>query len=637
MSDATSDAKLLREFSQTGSAAAWAELSRRYTDMVYSAARRQTRDSHLAEDITQAVFILLSQRAHKIRGNTNLIGWLHQTTRYTAANALKIQRRRQFHERAHAAQEPIMTSPRGPERWTELAPMIDQAVGRLDKTSRTAVLLRYFQNKTVQEVASETGVSVDAAQKRLSRAIQKLRTVLTASGFVVSAVAITSLLAEKSVEAAPNSLHPSIAEITAGSNRGASPLAREIATRTKSWLLLRQFQTVATLCAAIGLCALPLLLLQSPTAPADAPPLSGTTVAGSGIPAAVSVWNSSVGDSIPKPWPLALPGAICGSPMPADLFGDGKKEIVVNCMQVDRTLMGHKNEALLHPHPTLAALVCAYYLDGTPVPGFPVQVVSEEQRRESQKLNPKYSEHWGSTLSLVKINGKDVIVTPGPNFKTLQDRYVLVIKGDGSLQKISVGGWRPDPWTTIAVADIHGNGHIDLLGGYAELVDGVIRPSKFMSSFPSAFGACVGDANGDGRMKFFWAGYGAGTSVTGNGMMHGYDQDGHALEGWPQAYGGQTGETAVMGDLLGDGKMEVVMSDEKNHLLAWTWDGQPFGNTFPESPAEEKKLRAKTANPNQEIPDKELCTSIFKDNITNYGPVSLADLDGDGKAEVIIR
>src|ERR1043165_508474 len=114
-------------------------------DFVYSAALRQVRDPHLAEDVTQAVFILLWKKYPMLKEGTIIEGWLYEATRYAAKSAMRSQRRREFHERAAATIEKPQ-----PENttWERLAPVLDEAMSRLSKSDRDAVLLRYFGQKS---------------------------------------------------------------------------------------------------------------------------------------------------------------------------------------------------------------------------------------------------------------------------------------------------------------------------------------------------------------------------------------------------------------------------------------------------------------------------------------------------------
>src|SRR5437773_1491580 len=88
------DLDLLREYVQTGSQEAFAQVVRTHVDMVYSAARRQVRDAHLAEDVTQRVFVLLAQKAPTLRREVLLGGWLYNAARLAAADAQRAEIRR---------------------------------------------------------------------------------------------------------------------------------------------------------------------------------------------------------------------------------------------------------------------------------------------------------------------------------------------------------------------------------------------------------------------------------------------------------------------------------------------------------------------------------------------------------------
>src|SRR5436190_9491478 len=93
-----SDSILLSTYAAAQSPLAFETLVKRHLDLVYSAARRQVRDPALAQDVTQAVFIILSRRARSIRNPDALAGWLLKTTRYASLNALKCKARRHVHE-----------------------------------------------------------------------------------------------------------------------------------------------------------------------------------------------------------------------------------------------------------------------------------------------------------------------------------------------------------------------------------------------------------------------------------------------------------------------------------------------------------------------------------------------------------
>src|SRR6185312_10807267 len=167
------DHELLVDFARSESEDAFAEIVARYVNLVYSTALRSTGNAHQAEEITQAVFIILTRKAAALPSRVVLSGWLYQTTRFTAANFLKAEIRRQQREQ-EAYMQSTLNDP-GSETWQQIAPLLEDAMGRLGETDRNAVVLRFFENKTAAEVASALNLTEAAAHKRTSRAVDKLR------------------------------------------------------------------------------------------------------------------------------------------------------------------------------------------------------------------------------------------------------------------------------------------------------------------------------------------------------------------------------------------------------------------------------------------------------------------------------
>jgi RNA polymerase sigma factor (sigma-70 family) len=212
------DRDLLGEFAKTRSQTAFSELVRRHVNFVYSCAVRQVRDRHLAEDVTQAVFLLLSQKAGTLRDSTILPGWLFRTTRYVALNARKSRNRRRHHETIGATMTNSVDTSSDPTPdtqrldWEAVSPHLDDALANLREDDRNAVLLRYFGGRSHQDVGASLGISADAAKKRVDRAIDKLRRYFSGRGVTVSAVGLAAAIGSHGVEAAP--VHVSAASAT---------------------------------------------------------------------------------------------------------------------------------------------------------------------------------------------------------------------------------------------------------------------------------------------------------------------------------------------------------------------------------------------------------------------------------------
>jgi RNA polymerase sigma factor (sigma-70 family) len=255
------DHQLLRAYADDGSQAAFGELVTRHIDLVYSAARRQLGGGavHLADDVTQAVFMILAQKArgHAIGERVVLAGWLYTTTRHAAANARKIEARRRRHERQGGAMPRSSDDDRSQGRWDDLAPMLDGALARLSRVDRDAVLLKFMQHKSHRAVGEALGISEEAARKRVSRALDRLRALLVrranGTGVAVPAAAVLgTLLATNVVDAAPPALSAACAlsGSTAAAASGAATAVANATTATLTWL---QAKAVAACLALVSM------------------------------------------------------------------------------------------------------------------------------------------------------------------------------------------------------------------------------------------------------------------------------------------------------------------------------------------------------------------------------------------------
>ena len=218
------DQQLLREYSERRSEPAFAELVRRYVDLVYSAARRMVCDSHLAEDVTQSVFVVLAKNATELTGCAVLSGWLHHTAQNLAANVVRSEVRRRNREQESVAMNELLSA-ESETSWQAIAPYLDAALGEMEDADRDALLLRYFERKSASEMADILGISDEAAQKRVSRAVERLRELFSKRNVTIGASGLTVLITVNAVQAAPIGLASTIsAAVLAGTAVTASTI-----------------------------------------------------------------------------------------------------------------------------------------------------------------------------------------------------------------------------------------------------------------------------------------------------------------------------------------------------------------------------------------------------------------------------
>jgi len=208
------DMDLVREYATANSEPAFETLVRRHVSLVYSVALRQVGNPAQAEEITQAVFLILARKAARLRPDTVLAGWLHETARFASASFLRGESRRHRREQEAYVQSKLQESTADPA-WEQLAPLLDEAIGQLGKADRNAVVLRFFQNKSAREIADALNVRESAAQKRLNRAVEKLRAWFLKRGVAVSADALSGALSVNSIPSAPAHLAASVMAVSA--------------------------------------------------------------------------------------------------------------------------------------------------------------------------------------------------------------------------------------------------------------------------------------------------------------------------------------------------------------------------------------------------------------------------------------
>jgi len=215
------DMDLLRDYAVRQSEQAFATLVARHVHLVHSAALRQVRDSHLAGEITQTVFIILARKANSLGPKTILSGWLYRTAQFVSKAALKREfRRRLREEEAHmqAITDPDQTG----STWEQLSPFLDEAMAQLRDKDRDAIVLRYFENRSLKEIGGALGVEERAAQKRVARGLEKLRKFFVKRGIASTTTVIAGAISANSVQAAPVALAKSVTAVAIAKGAAAS-------------------------------------------------------------------------------------------------------------------------------------------------------------------------------------------------------------------------------------------------------------------------------------------------------------------------------------------------------------------------------------------------------------------------------
>ena len=238
------DPELLAEFRNHGSEAAFRSLVERHLRLVYSTAiRLMNGDAHRAQDICQSVFTDLARSAPSLPKGTVLAGWLHRTTRFTALEVLRTERRRALREREATWMKELDTL-ETEKAWASLRPVLDEALDQLREPDRHALLLRFFGQRSLAEVGSALGIAEDTARKRVARALDKMRQRLVSRGITTTAGALSCMLESRCVEVVPEGLGAPLAGTALATAGTASTSTLGILT------LMTSVKTLPTLVAA---------------------------------------------------------------------------------------------------------------------------------------------------------------------------------------------------------------------------------------------------------------------------------------------------------------------------------------------------------------------------------------------------
>lgn len=206
------DAILLRRFAEDHAEEAFTELVQRHVALVHATAlRRVGGDAHLAQDVTQIVFIALARKAVSLQGHASLAGWLYLSTHHATAEVVRREQRRKQHEAAAHSMHLASTPDDPAVDPTALRPLLDDALVALKADDREAVVLRFFAQRSFAEIGAALRITEEAARKRVDRALDQLQATLSRRGITSTVTALGTALSAAGMTVAPATLVSQVA------------------------------------------------------------------------------------------------------------------------------------------------------------------------------------------------------------------------------------------------------------------------------------------------------------------------------------------------------------------------------------------------------------------------------------------
>lgn len=258
------DIDLLREFVERDSQPAFAQLVQRHVNLVYSIALRYGGNSQDAQDVTQAVFIILAKKAGGLRQRRTLTGWLYETTRFLGVRLLRTQARLRTREQ-EAYMQSTLNHSESDQMWRQMGPLLEEGMARLGEKERALLALRYFENRSGAEAAALLGIQEWAAHKRTARALEKLRIFFTKRGIHSTTALIAGAISAHSVQAAPDALAKTVTAAALGKSGAAGGATL---TLVKGALKVMAWSTAKTAIVTVIVTGMAILLVNQQRAAA---------------------------------------------------------------------------------------------------------------------------------------------------------------------------------------------------------------------------------------------------------------------------------------------------------------------------------------------------------------------------------
>ncbi|HEU5078557.1 MAG TPA: TonB family protein [Opitutaceae bacterium] len=236
------DGELLRQFCRVGDQQAFTVFVHRHFNLVYSVAiRRVGGDDHLARDVAQSVFEAALKKAPAIAEHRVVASWLYTSACFAAAKAVRAEQRRRRRESQAETMEGNVTASAHDTEWARIRPEIDVAMATLKARDREALLLRFFEGRTLAEVGQHLRLGENATRMRIDRALAKLRSALNAKGVTSTAAVLAGALTSYGVLPGPAGLAQAVASTALAGGVGAG------AVGLFSWLAMNQAAAVSAI------------------------------------------------------------------------------------------------------------------------------------------------------------------------------------------------------------------------------------------------------------------------------------------------------------------------------------------------------------------------------------------------------
>ena len=245
------DVDLLHRYATEGAEDAFREVVQRRFGLVYAVALRQVgNDAHLAREVAQSVFLELARRASSLSRRKVVSGWLYRTTRFTAIDVVRAERRRRVREEEARLMHEPSTDTVSDLDWKNLRPVLDDALSELKERDRDAIMLRIFEDRSFSEIGRVLQLSESAARMCFERAVEKLRVQLRRHGVTSTTAGLALALANQVAASVPAGLPA----IVAGEALAGAKLAGVVAT-AGSLSFMSTTNTIGGFAAALAVVA----------------------------------------------------------------------------------------------------------------------------------------------------------------------------------------------------------------------------------------------------------------------------------------------------------------------------------------------------------------------------------------------